>query len=238
VSNASDILVVTGATFEADIAAGDGVITVCSGADPSRLRALLNDIDPQKIRAVISFGLAGGLDPALRPGDVLIADDIVAGTRTWKANPDLASALQAALNEKALRCRFTGADATVMTAHAKTALRVATNAAAVDMETHIAAEFAERAKLPWGALRAICDPASRALPPLATAGLKPGGGIDFAATLKSLAADPLQIPALIRTGIDTAIAVFALRRARGLLGSLGFGGLRFGSLGLGGADLR
>ena len=96
-SNASDILVVTGATFEADIAAGDGVVTICSGADPSRLRAALDDIDPRKFRAVISFGLAGGLDPALRPGDVLIADEIVAGTKTWQANPDLARALQSAL---------------------------------------------------------------------------------------------------------------------------------------------
>ena len=102
------------------------------------------------------------------------------------------------------------------------------------METHIAAEFAEKAKLPWGALRAVCDPASRALPPLATAGLKPDGGIDFAATLKSVARDPSQIPALIRTGIDTAIAVAALRRARGRLGS-DFG---FGFPGLGGADFR
>jgi hypothetical protein len=90
------------------------------------------------------------------------------------------------------------------------------------METHIAAEFAERAGLPWGALRAVCDPASRALPPLATAGLKPDGGIDFAATLKSVARNPLQIPALIRTGLDTAIAVSALRRGRRLLGA-GFG---------------
>lgn len=231
----SNILVVTGATFEADIAAGDGVTTICSGADPARLRTLLSEIDARNFRAVISFGLAGGLDPALRPGDVLIADDIVAGAKTWRANHDLASAHHSALSphQKVLRCRFAGADATVMNAGAKTALRVATNASAVDMETHIAAEFAERAKLPWGALRAVCDPASRALPQLATAGLKPDGGIDFAATLKSLARDPLQIPALIRTGIDTAIAVAALRRARGLLGDFSLG-----SLGLGGADLR
>jgi adenosylhomocysteine nucleosidase len=235
VTTVSDILIVTGATFEADIAAGDGVTTICSGADPSRLRKSLAEIDPRKFRAVISFGLAGGLDPALRPGDLLIADEIVFGTKTWQANSILASAFQSALraNEKILRCRVAGADAAAMDPASKAALRAATGASAVDMETHIAAEFAERANLPWGALRAICDPASRALPPLATTGLKPDGGIDFAATLKSLARDPLQIPALVRTGIDTAIAVAALRRARGLLGgSFGLGD------GLGGADLR
>jgi len=236
VSTAPDILVVTGATFEADIAAGDGVTTICSGADPARLRKSLAEIDPGKFRAVISFGLAGGLDPALRPGDLLIADEIVSGTKTWQANSILASAFRSALraNKKISRCRFAGADAAVMDPQSKAALRSETNASAVDMETHVVAAFAEGAELPWGALRAICDPASRALPPLATAGLKPDGGIDFAATFKSLARDPLQIPALIRTGIDTAIAVSALRRARGLLG----GGFGLAGLRLGGADLR
>ncbi len=227
----TSVLVVTGATFEAEIAAGNGVVTVCFGADPGRLRTFLNEVNPRNFRAVISFGLAGGLDPKLRPGNVLVADEVVAGTRTLQTDDALARSLQVALaaDKKVVRCRFAGAEAAVMTRQAKAALRAATGAAAVDMETHVVAEFAEKAKLPWGALRAVCDPASRALPPLATAALKPGGGIDFAATLKSLARDPLQVPALIRTGIDSAAAVAALRRARGLLG---------GFARLGGADLR
>ena len=64
----------TGAAFEARIAAGDGVLVVCAGGDPIPARTLLDDLDPASFRAVISFGLAGGLDPALRPGQLLIAD--------------------------------------------------------------------------------------------------------------------------------------------------------------------
>jgi adenosylhomocysteine nucleosidase len=222
------VLVVTGATFEADIAAGDGVVVLCFGANPARLRAFLNGIDPQNFRAAISFGLAGGLDPALRPGHMLIAEHVV-GDRTLQAHGDLGRALHSVLGKKAIRGALAGAEAVVATPHAKAALRAQTNAHAVDMETHIVAEFAARGNVPWGALRAVCDPAGRALPPLATAGLKPDGGIDFAATLKSVARNPLQVPALIRTGIDTAVAVSALRRACGLLG---------GFARLGGADLR
>ena len=59
--------------------------------------------------------------------------------------------------------------------------------------------------------------------------LKPEGGSDSGATMKSVARNPLQMPALIRTGLDTAIAVSALRRACGLLGVFAR---------LGGADLR
>jgi adenosylhomocysteine nucleosidase len=234
VSAASDIrpvLIVTGAAFEARIAEGAGVVAVCAGGDPSRLKALLDELDPGHFRAVISFGLAGGLDPALRPGDVVIADQIISGERTWRANPALAGALQSALSAggaKPSHSSIAGVDATVMDPASKAALRTATGAAAVDMESHVAAAYATSRNLPWASLRAICDPAMRALPPLATRGLKPDGRIDFAVTLTSLARDPSQIPALIRTGLDSAIAIAALRRARRLLD--------FG-LGLGRADL-
>lgn len=223
----SDILIVTGATFEADIAAGDGVTAICSGAHPLRLRSMLADIDPRRFRAVISFGLAGGLHPSLRPGDLIIADQIIAGSKTWQTTPALMNALQSSTSTPR-RASVAGADAPIMDAASKAALHAATGAFAVDMESHVAAHFATHNHLPWGVLRAICDPAHRALPAIATAGLKPDGQIDLAATLKSVARNPLQIPALIRTGIDTAIAVRALRRARGLLG------LAFG---LGSADL-
>jgi hopanoid-associated phosphorylase len=227
VTTPSDILVVTGATFEADVADDHGITTLCSGAHPLRLRSMLADVDPSRFRAVISFGLAGGLDPELRPGDLIIADQIVAGSNIWKTTPAVSNALRTAAST-AHRVSIAGAEATVMDRASKAALRTATGASAVDMESHVAAEFATHNRLPWGVLRAICDPAHRALPAIATAGLKSDGQIDLAATLRSVARNPLQIPALIRTGIDTAIAVAALRRARGLLG-LG--------LGLGSADL-
>jgi len=221
---------VTGAAFEARIAAGAGVFVVCAGGDPFRLQMLLDELDAGRFRAVISFGLAGGLDPALSPGDLVIADQIISRTKTWQANPVLATVLQSALSAsgtKPLRSSLAGVDATVMDPASKAALRAATGAAAVDMESHVVATYATSRNLPWASLRAICDPAMRALPPLATAGLKPDGRIDFAATLKSLARDPSQIPALIRTGLDTAIAVAALRRARRFL-DFGLGGADFG----------
>jgi adenosylhomocysteine nucleosidase len=226
------VLVATGAAFEARIAAGAGVVVVCAGGDPSRLRRLLDDLDPANFRAVISFGLAGGLDPALRPGKLLIADQIMFGKGTWQAPRALADAMQSALiagGVRPLRLSVAGADATVMDRDSKAALRSATGASAVDMESHVVAGYAAGRSLPWVSLRAICDPARRTLPPLATTGLKPDGQIDFAAVLKSVVRDPLQIPALITTALDTARAVNALRRARRVL-DFGFG--------LGGADFR
>jgi hypothetical protein len=130
--------------------------------------------------------------------------------------------------------RLAGSDMAVTDPHGKAELRARTQACAVDMESHIVAEFAQAHGLPWCVLRAICDPAQRALPPLALSALRPDGGLDIAAVLKGLLADPTQIPALIALGRDTKAATASLRRACRLLGPH-FG--LFSLLGLIGADL-
>jgi nucleoside phosphorylase len=105
----------------------------------------------------------------------------------------------------------------------KAALRSETGAAAVDMESHIAADYAARAGLPFAALRVISDPADRALPALATAAIKPNGNIDLRRVLSGLARNPTALRALVATGIDFNRALRSLRGCRGfLLGGDGF----------------
>ena len=47
-------------------------MTLCSGANVDLLRASLDDVAETNFSGVVSFGLAGGLDHALRPGDVVV----------------------------------------------------------------------------------------------------------------------------------------------------------------------
>jgi len=42
-------------------------------------------LDPSTIRGVISFGVAGGLDPSLKSGDVVVATEVLAGERPLAA---------------------------------------------------------------------------------------------------------------------------------------------------------
>lgn len=229
IPQSKSVLVVTGAAFEARIAAGDGIVVVSSGGDPARLRDSLAALDASRFRAVISFGLAGGLDPALRPGHLFLASHVKASAETWYATLRLTGALASALRAKRTTLQaVAGVDEPVMDPAGKAAVRTATGFSVIDMETHIAARYAHASNLPWGALRVVCDPAERVLPPLALKALKPDGGIHYAAILKSLVADPGQIPELIAIARDTVRAVRALRRARRRLGT-GFG--------LGAADL-
>ncbi|MBV8926012.1 MAG: nucleoside phosphorylase, partial [Bradyrhizobium sp.] len=92
-----------------------------------------------------------------------------------------------------------------------------TGAAAVDMESHIAAEYAARAGLPFAALRVVSDPAHRALPALAMAALKPNGDIDLRKVLTGVVRNPRSLRALVSTGIDFNRALRSLRGCRSFL---------------------
>jgi adenosylhomocysteine nucleosidase len=90
---------------------------------------------------VISAGFAGGLDPRLRTGDVVIEEHPHAGSQ-----------------------RIVSRDAPVETVAEKAALFSETNAQAVDMETAAIAAACLEAALPLIAVRAISDPADTPLP--------------------------------------------------------------------------
>ena len=116
-----------------------------------------------------------------------------------------------------------GSDTLIARAAQKHALYATTGALAVDMESHIVARVAARHNLPFAIVRVISDGANEALPPAALVGMKPDGGMALGAVLASLARNPAQLPALIRTGIHAGRAFSELRRVGDVLGSLGVG---------------
>jgi adenosylhomocysteine nucleosidase len=214
------VLIVTGLVQEARIAAGPGMTVICSSSDPLQLRLLLAGIDPLSVRGVISFGVAGGLDPALRSGDVVVATEVMAGDRRWLAASALSEELIAGAGlgrQRVIRGGLAGVEQVVAAQAGKAALRSETGAAAVDMESHIAAAYAAEAGLPFAALRVISDPATRALPALATNALKPNGDLDLRKILHGVARNPLSIRALYATGRDFNRALRSLRGCRGFL---------------------
>ena len=214
------VLIVTGLVQEARIAAGPGMTVICSSSDPQQLRALLTVFDPSTIRGVISFGVAGGLDPTLKSGDVVVATEVLAGDTRWLAGLPLNEQMIASValgRRRVVRGCLAGVEKVVAARSVKAALRSATGAAAVDMESHIAAAYAAEAGLPFAALRVIADPASRALPALAVAAIKPNGDIDVRTVLRGVARNPLTLRSLVSTGIDFNRALRSLRGCRGFL---------------------
>jgi adenosylhomocysteine nucleosidase len=214
------VLIVTGLAQEARIAAGPGMTVICSSSDPQQLRELLTVFDPKTIRGVISFGVAGGLDPSLKSGDVVVATEVLAGDTRWLAGLALNETMiaRAALGRRrVVRGGLAGVEKMIAASALKAALHLQTGAAAVDMESHIAAAYAAEAGLPFAALRVISDPADRALPALALSAIKPNGDIDLRKILRGLARNPRTLRALVSTGIDFNRALKSLRGCRGFL---------------------
>jgi hopanoid-associated phosphorylase len=199
---------------------------VCSSSDPQQLRALLTVFDPTSIRGVISFGVAGGLDPSLKSGDIVVATEVMAGDTRWLAGLSLTERQIANIafgRRRIIRGGLAGVEAVVLAQSCKAALRSETGAAAVDMESHIAAAYAAENELPFAALRVIADPATRTLPAVARNAIKPNGDIDLRKILGGVARNPQSLRALVSTGIDFNRALKSLRSCRDFL--LGHHGL-------------
>ncbi|MDJ0391093.1 hopanoid-associated phosphorylase [Roseomonas sp. E05] len=211
------VLVATGLRREARILAGPEIEAVAGGGDAGRLEAALERLAGEGACGLISIGIAGALAPGLHPGDWLVASAVLDGEAVLLTDPAWTARLAARLSAR--QGTFLGSDAVVAGAAEKVALHARTGAAAVDMESHIAARVARRHGLPFAAARVISDAADRSLPPAARVGMRPDGGMDLAGVLRALAARPGQLPALIRTGWEAERAFRALLRGHRLLGS-------------------
>ena len=206
------LLIATGLLREARIMAGPGVTIIAGGGDGERLEAALERALAAKMPdLILSSGLAGALDPALIVGDVVLDSE-----------PSLLAVLARALPD-ARSGRILGRDMPIASISHKSALHAATNAMAVDMESHIAARVAARHHVPFAAIRVISDSAGQALPPVALVGMRRDGGIAIGAVLRALALNPGQLPALLRTARDAGRGFSALARVHHALRRAGIG---------------
>ena len=212
-SSGDRVLAVSGLASETRIARGAGVAVLAGGGDPTRLAALIEDDIRDGVSALISFGIAGGLEPGLTPGTILIARGVYDGSTHLTADPAWVDGLARAL-PRARIAEIAGVDAPVCDVRSKAELHAHTGAQAVDMESHIVARLATRHRLPFAVLRVVSDPAERALPPAALAGMRPDGTTDIGAVLLSLGREPRQLPGLIRTALDFRAALQGLDASR------------------------
>lgn len=206
--------VVTGLPAEAALLPSDDTLIVaCDGPGPERARQAAARALLSGARSLMSFGLAGGLDPALAPGQLVLAAAIVAtdGARieTDAAWRDRLSVRFAA--ENVAIGALAAADRPVTGPAEKACLFAATGALAVDMESRPVAEAARAAGVPFLALRAVADPAGRAVPPSALAGLRPDGTTDVPAIMRALAARPKELLGIVRLAGDYRRAERRLR---------------------------
>ena len=208
----SEIGFVVGLSAEARLLRRFGVRIGIGGGFPAGATQAAEKLVGEGATALVSFGLAGGLNPALPPGALLVPQSVIDDGKVYPCDPSLIEWLGGANAECIM-----SANLVAETAREKADLFKATAAAAIDLESGAVARVAAGAGIPFAVLRAVADPAQRNLPPAALIALNGAGEIGFSSVLASLFKKPAQIPALIALGQDAAKARVALvRKLRGL----------------------
>ena len=199
----------------------------CAGIGAKRARNAAQTLLSQGCDGLVSFGVAGGLDPKLMPGSIVIADAVTAPDgRRIATDTAWAEGLANVIGGRmAVACGpIAGSDTVIASAAGKRELRDSTGAAAVDMESHGIGEVAAAAGIRFLAVRAIADPAARAIPPWVLKGVAEDGGLRPAAVIAPLLARPWMVWALIGLARENGKALRSLRRVAALGGPrLGFG---------------
>ncbi|MEM7722160.1 MAG: nucleoside phosphorylase [Pseudomonadota bacterium] len=175
----------------------DRAIILASGSSSERATEQADGLIHAGVAALVSFGIGGALDPALRIGDVVRSTRVACDDGTFGATGDPL---------------IWGSDRIVGGAAAKAALHARTGAVLVDMESHAVARATSDAGLPFLVMRAVSDDAATDLPGYLGQAVKSDGTPNLRAVIAGLIRQPSTLPALIRLGRDTAKALDALEQ--------------------------
>ncbi|MCC7276637.1 MAG: hypothetical protein IT561_28500 [Alphaproteobacteria bacterium] len=201
---------VTGLEREARIAARAGLIVACEGPGPAAARRAAERLVARGADLLVSFGYAGGLDPALPAGTLIVADRIV--DRDGHVTPCRTPAALA----DATVATIVGVDTPVLDVPAKAALRRL--GGAVDQESHAVARVALRHGRGVAVVRAVIDAADAIVPAVAIVGVDAAGRSRPGRICAGLLGAPWELPALVRLAFaavraDRALAAAAVRLA-------------------------
>ncbi|MSQ13047.1 MAG: hypothetical protein EXR47_02675 [Dehalococcoidia bacterium] len=166
----------------------------------------------ERASALVSVGFAGGLDPMLRAGNVVLAERIQAwragagGTRSIAPDPSLLGLAERVAGARGLRIQKGGwltVESAVTSREEKGRLWQETGALVVEMESYWLGEAAERAGVPFLAVRTILDTARAALP---RAVRTTTGSPSAASVMAALVRRPQDVPAVLGLARSMAVA--------------------------------
>ena len=179
------IALITGLEFEAKLArplvkeAGTDDLVLVAGLGGPFAGQVVEQAKKAGARGIVSFGVCGGLDPALLPGNIILPKTILA-PETISVDIAWHGRLMKMLSDNydiATGALLTAKTA-VATTQEKAALFKKTAAVAVDMESAVLAHEAKKNDLSFIAVRVVHDPAAQMIPKAFRDVIKNDGQID------------------------------------------------------------
>jgi adenosylhomocysteine nucleosidase len=206
---------------------GDGTLIAVSGMGRAAAVGAARALVDAGATSLVSWGLAGGLDPRLRAGTICLPGVVVArdGT-TFATDVHWREILAAAISQHlpVVSGTLLTSAVAIEDVAAKAAAFAETGAVAVDMESAGVAQIAASKKLPFVAVRAIVDTAGDTLPrAVMAAGTE--GRVRLARLVFGIVRSPREIAPLMRLAQRYRAATRALGAVArtGALAPLAFG---------------
>lgn len=194
-----------------------------SGMGPDNARSAARRLIDQGVAALVSWGIAGGLDPALTAGCLILPRNVIAvdgnvypTDTAWRERLSGRLAARIAVNDGDLaECASVIADKPE-----KLEILARTDAAGIDMESAAVAREAVKAGIPFLAVRAIADTLEAPVPVSALESIDKFGRVCLIRLMLRLVGRPGEIAGLIRMGKNYRAALKALRTVAALEGNV------------------
>jgi hopanoid-associated phosphorylase len=209
--------ILCGIEAEAAIASRiEGAQVACAAARPQKARWMARELITRGVTRLLSFGIAGGLEPGLPIGSMIIGAQVQSMDGIWACDSEGVGKLMQSF--PAAHCGGVwGSETLIATAREKRALYEKSRCLIVDMESQCAAQIAAEAHIPFTVLRVVCDSATMDVPPVVMAAIAEDGTVNIGRALWHIARHPRQIPDLFHVMRGTGKALKILRKTSALL---------------------
>ncbi|WP_198243504.1 phosphorylase [methane-oxidizing endosymbiont of Gigantopelta aegis] len=182
----------------------NNTLLMLAGAGPENAaHAAYQLIKYEGASRLISWGCAAALVDYLTPGDLILAENLIAEDQEiLKCDPNWLSYTREILKHLSLfQEPLTTSQHIVDTAEAKQRLHIETQAVAVDMESAAIARIAKQHHCPFLLIRSIADTANMNLPQAIARAMNAEGRVDISKLLLFILKKPSEIPSLIHLGL-------------------------------------
>jgi nucleoside phosphorylase len=187
----------------------------CAGPGAARAAEAAAACLAARCEAVLSWGVAGGLSVAARPGDLFVAATAIGEDgRRHTSDDGLAGSIATSLGARIVRSgAIYSSSEPLCDASAKTRAQADCGAALVDLESASIAATCVAHGAHFAAIRAVVDPADFSLPSAALLGLHADGRTRALPVLRRLLGRPQEITPLLRLAWWHSRALRALAAA-------------------------
>jgi adenosylhomocysteine nucleosidase len=201
----------------------DKLLVAYSGTGPVNARSATELLVAEGATRLISWGCAAALSASLRPGDLILADELIdtEGCRDTKfcVSTDWHNYTKEMLAPFVVvhTGRLAESKSIVASSTKKKQLHSTKGAVALDMESIAVARVAREHTLPFLAIRVIADPVNMNLPRAIDYSLNERGEIVLGKLLLFLFLHPVELPGLIKLGLHFNAAKKTLKSIAGHL---------------------